>query len=54
MSKNDVYNGNLTAEQFLFSEMRIVAKFFCDGKNVDDIKNADEQELLEIAKRMGY
>ena len=22
--------------------------------DVDDIKNADEQELLKIAKRMGY
>ena len=31
------YNGCLTAEQFLFYEMRIVAKRYLEGKSVEDI-----------------
>ncbi len=31
------YNGSLTAEQFLFHEMRIVANEYLKGKSVDDI-----------------
>lgn len=31
------YNGCLTAEQFLFFEMRIVAKQYLEGKSVEDI-----------------
>lgn len=31
------YNGGLTAEQFLFCEMRIVSKQYLDGKPVEDI-----------------
>ena len=31
------YNGTLTAEQFLFYEMRIVSKFFIQGKTVEEI-----------------
>jgi len=37
------YNGGLTAEQFLFYEMRIVAKMYVQGKALD--------EILEIVKR---
>jgi len=31
------YNGNLTAEQFLFYEMRIVSKQYVKGKPIDEI-----------------
>ena len=31
------YNGNLTAEQFLFYEMRIVSKQYVEGKPIDEI-----------------
>ena len=31
------YNGALTAEQFLFYEIRIVAKLYLDGKSIDEI-----------------
>lgn len=31
------YNGSLTAEQFLFYEMRIVSKQYLEGKSIDDI-----------------
>ena len=31
------YNGALTAEQFLFYEIRIVAKPYLDGKSIDEI-----------------
>jgi len=37
------YNGGLTAEQFLFYEMRIVSKLYAQGKTVD--------EILQIVKR---
>ena len=32
------YKASLTREQFLFHEMRIVAKFMVDGKNESEIK----------------
>ncbi|HOY89597.1 MAG TPA: DUF1819 family protein, partial [Bacillota bacterium] len=31
------YNGTLTAEQFLFYEMRIVSKQYIEGKSIDEI-----------------
>jgi hypothetical protein len=31
------YNGNLTAEQFLFYEMRIVSKLYINGNSTEDI-----------------
>ena len=31
------YNGGLTSEQFLFYEIRIVAKLYLDGKSIDEI-----------------
>jgi len=31
------YNGGLTAEQFLFYEIRIVSKQYLEGKSIDDI-----------------
>lgn len=37
MDVNMPYNGTLTAEQFLFYEMRIVAKQYIEGKSLDKI-----------------
>jgi hypothetical protein len=37
MDINMPYNGSLTAEQFLFYEMRIVSKQYLEGKSIDEI-----------------
>ena len=37
MSDTTSYNGGLTAEQFLYYEMRIVAKLYIEGKSADVI-----------------
>jgi hypothetical protein len=37
MDKNIKYNGGLTAEQFLFYEIRIVSKLYLEGKSIDEI-----------------
>lgn len=37
MDKNIKYNGGLTAEQFLFYEIRIVSKQYLEGKSIDEI-----------------
>ena len=40
------YNGGLTAEQFLFYEMRIVAKMYEQGKPIDDIVHTVKSDNL--------
>ena len=40
------YNGALTAEQFLFYEIRIVAKLYLDGKAIDEIIEYIQQDNL--------
>ena len=37
MDATNQYNGGLTAEQFLFYEMRIVSKLYVQGKPIDEI-----------------
>ena len=37
MAKIDIYNANLCNEQFLFYEMRIVAKLMIEGLSEDEI-----------------
>jgi hypothetical protein len=37
MDKNIKYNGGLTAEQFLFYEIRIVSKQYLEGKSIEEI-----------------
>lgn len=37
MDRNLKYNGGLTAEQFLFYEIRIVSKLYLEGKSVNEI-----------------
>jgi hypothetical protein len=42
------YNGTLTAEQFLFYEMRIVSKQYLEGKSVEDvIENIKRDNLFQ-------
>ena len=43
MDQARLYNGSLTAEQFLFYEIRIAAKYYIDGKIIE--------EAIEIIKR---
>ena len=43
MDQARLYNGSLTAEQFLFYEIRIAAKYYIDGKAIE--------EAIEIIKR---
>lgn len=40
------YNGGLTREQFLFYEIRVVAKLLCDGMNRDEILEAVRSDNL--------
>ena len=37
MPKSGIYNGGLTREQFLFYEIRIVARLICEGLERDEI-----------------
>lgn len=43
MDQTQPYNGSLTAEQFLYYEIRIASKFYLEGKTID--------EAVEIIKR---
>lgn len=43
MDQTQPYNGSLTAEQFLYYEIRITSKFYLEGKTID--------EAVEIIKR---
>ena len=43
MDQEHLYNGSLTAEQFLFYEIRIAAKYYIDGKAIE--------EAIEIIKK---
>ncbi len=48
MEANIPYNGSLTAEQFLFYEMRIVSKQYLEGKSIDEIiKNIKRDNLFQ-------
>ena len=43
------YNGGLTREQFLFFEIRIVAKYICDGLDHEEIlKKSKEENLFQF------
>lgn len=46
MNLNLKYYGGLTAEQFLFYEIRIVAKLHLDGKSIDQIIACIKQDNL--------
>ncbi len=45
---NMLYNSSLTAEQFLFYEIRIVSKQYLEGKSIDEIiKNVKADNLFQ-------
>jgi hypothetical protein len=46
MNKHMPYNGTLTAEQFLFYEMRIVSKLYLEGKKLDGIIESIQRDNL--------
>lgn len=46
MTKINEYYGGLTAEQFLFYEIRIVAKYFLEGKGIDEIIELVQRDNL--------
>jgi hypothetical protein len=56
MNPSEAYNGTLTAEQFLFYEMRIMAKQYLKGQPIEEmVKIVKQQKKLtaqaqEIAK----
>ena len=46
MAKIDIYNANLCNEQFLFYEMRTVAKLMVEGLSEDEIITRVKEENL--------
>ncbi len=46
MNKQMPYNGTLTAEQFLYYEMRIVSKLHLEGKNMEEIIECIQRDNL--------
>lgn len=46
MAKIEIYNANLCNEQFLFFEMRIVAKLMLEGLTEDEIISKVREENL--------
>ena len=47
MERSLIYNGTITAEQFLFYEIRIASKYYLDGTSVEDA-------IEEIKKNKDY
>ena len=48
MDQAHLYNGSLTAEQFLFYEIRIAAKYYIDGKTIEEaIKIIKKDNLFQ-------
>lgn len=46
MDSNFPYNGSLTAEQFLFQEIRIVSKLYLENKSIDEIISIVREDNL--------
>lgn len=46
MDQTHSYNGSLTAEQFLFYEIRIAAKFYIDGKTAEEASREIREDNL--------
>ena len=55
MERSLIYNGTITAEQFLFYEIRIASKYYLDGTSVEDaieeIKK-NQEEIYEGIKKI--
>ena len=46
MDQTNLYNGSLTAEQFLFYEIRIAAKYYIDGKTIEEAIESIKKDNL--------
>lgn len=46
MDQANLYNGSLTAEQFLFYEIRIAAKYYIDGKTIEEAIESIKKDNL--------
>ena len=46
MDQANLYNGSLTAEQFLFYEIRIAAKYYVDGKTIEEAIDSIKSDNL--------
>jgi hypothetical protein len=52
MDQTHPYNGSLTAEQFLFYEIRIAAKYYVSGLKIDEaIERIKKDNLFQYPKR---
>ena len=48
MERSLIYNGTITAEQFLFYEIRIASKYYLDGTSVEDaIEETKKNNLFQ-------
>ena len=51
MDNTHSYNGSLTAEQFLFYEMRIASKMYLEGVKVEDaVKRIKKDNILDAIR----
>ena len=48
MERSLIYNGTITAEQFLFYEIRIASKYYLDGTSVEDAIEEIKKNQEEI------
>lgn len=52
MDQTHPYNGSLTAEQFLFYEIRIAAKYYVSGLKIDEaIERIKKDNLFQYQQR---
>ena len=52
MERALMYNGTITAEQFLFYEIRIASKYYLDGTSVEDaIEEIKKEQSVSIPDR---
>ena len=54
MDQTHPYNGSLTAEQFLFYEIRIAAKYYVSGLKIDEAITKIKSVLVRMLIETGY
>ena len=53
MERSLIYNGTITAEQFLFYEIRIASKYYLDGTSVEDaIEEIKKEGLSDLIDKV--
>ena len=50
MERSLIYNGTITAEQFLFYEIRIASKYYLDGTSVEDAIEEIKKNNYQITR----